>query len=152
MATIRLERSLAAPIDHVFELLSDHADYKSFDRISASELVREGDTERNGLGALRRIAAGPIHFDEEITEFERPNRMGYLIKSVNLPLHHDGGLITMESTATGTDVLWVSTFDATVPLVSRPLAAAMAAILKRSFSSMLSQIEERAPAPAPAAA
>ncbi len=146
MASIQLQRSLAAPIDHVFELLSDHADYRSFDGITGSELIREGDTERNGLGAVRRIAAGPIQFDEEITEFERPTRMGYLIKEVNLPLRHHGGLITLRSTAAGTDVVWTSTFDATVPLISRPLGAAMAAILKRSFSAMLSQVEQRDPA------
>ena len=146
MASIRIQRSLAAPIDHVFELLSDHADYRSFDGITGSELVREGDTERNGLGAVRRIAAGPIRFDEEITEFDRPSRMGYLIREVNLPLRHHGGLITLQSTAAGTDVVWTSTFDATVPLISRPLGAAMAAILGRSFSAMLTQVEKRAPA------
>jgi len=144
MATIRLERTLDAPIDHVFELLSDHAEYHRFRGITDSKLIREGESERNGLGARRSVATGPIRFEEEITAFERPTRMGYLIREVNVPLEHDGGMITLESTGGGTRVLWVSTFTMRVPLVGRPLGSVLAATFKRGFSSVLSQIERRA--------
>ena len=144
MATIHLERTLRAPIDHVFELLSDHAGYRRFRGITDSRLTREGDAEPNGLGAVRSIATGPIRFEEEITAFERPTRMGYLIREVNVPIEHDGGMITLESAGGGTHVLWVSTFVATVPLVGRPLGAVMAAVFKRGFRSVLSETERLA--------
>ena len=56
MARIDLDKTLAAPIDDVFELLSDHAGYTRFRGFSNAELVRAGATERNGVGALRRLA------------------------------------------------------------------------------------------------
>jgi hypothetical protein len=141
MATIRLEKAVAAPVEHVFELLADHANYKRFRGISKSELIREGAAEPNGLGALRRIAAGPIQFEEEITAFERPTRMDYLIRKVNLPLQHRGGSITLTADGAATHVLWVSEFETPIPLMGGAIGAAGAALFKRAFASMLDQIE-----------
>jgi uncharacterized protein YndB with AHSA1/START domain len=143
MGAIRLERTLRAPIDGVFDLISDHADYKSFRGVTSSELTRPGDVEPNGAGAVRRIAIGPIAFEEEITAFERPVRMDYLIRRVNLPLVHDGGRMMLEPTVEGTRVLWVSTFGVPLRFVGEPLGGLMAASLRFGFASMLAQIERR---------
>ena len=128
---------LDAPVEGVFEAMADHARYDRFRPISASELVREGDIDRNGLGAVRRLRAGFLRFDEEITAFERPNRLDYLIRDVNVPLEHDGGSIRFEPTALGTHVLWTSTFRIRVPVLGAPLGAAFGVGLKRSFTQML---------------
>ena len=143
MGAIRLDKTLAAPIDGVFELIADHANYDSFRLITSSELVREGVTEPNGVGAMRSIALGPIRFTEEITAFERPRRMDYLIREVNLPLDHDGGRITLEPVEAGTRVLWISTFAVPLRWVGEPVGLAFAGTLRLGFKSMLGQIERR---------
>ena len=86
MATVNVERTIPAPIEAVFDVISDHAGYSRFPGIQSSELVREGEAEPNGLGALRRIRSRPLRFEEEITRFERPSRMDYLIVDVNAPI------------------------------------------------------------------
>jgi hypothetical protein len=144
MAGIDLDKTLAAPIDDVFELLSDHAGYTRFRGISKAALVREGTNERNGVGALRAIASGPISFEEEITVFERPTRMDYLIRKVNLPLHHDGGSIELSQAGSGTRVLWRSNFTMPVPLVGGALGAMFAAIFRRAFIRLLDDIDRLA--------
>jgi hypothetical protein len=143
VGAIRLDKTLAAPIDGVFELLSDHGNYDRFLGITSSELLREGEGEPNGLGALRSIALGPIRFEEEITAFERPRRMDYLIRRVNLPVDHDGGRIMLEPNGAGTRVLWISTFGVPLRWVGEPLGLLFAGTLRLGFLSMLEQIEVR---------
>jgi uncharacterized protein YndB with AHSA1/START domain len=143
MGAIRLDKTLAAPIDGVFELLSDHGNYDRFIGVTASQLIREGDTEPNGVGALRAITVGPIRFEEEITAFERPRRMDYLIRRVNLPIVHDGGTIALEPEGAGTRVLWISTFGVPLRWIGGPLGLGFAGTLRLGFASMLEQIEVR---------
>jgi uncharacterized protein YndB with AHSA1/START domain len=152
MARIVLEKTLNAPVEHVFDLISAHAAYaENFRGITHSELVREGNVEPNGLGAVRRIASGPLRFEEEITAFERPVRMDYLILTVNAPIEHEGGSIRLEPAGETTRVVWTSTFTATTPWIGGAAGTVTAALFKRGFASMLDRVEELYPAePVPA--
>ncbi len=152
MPKIDIHRTLAAPIDAVFELISDHPNYTRFGSITSAEMSRQGNSESNGLGAVRNLRAGLIWFNEEITAFERPTRMDYLILETNLPLHHDGGSITMSSVPEGTAVTWRSTFSGTTPVLGGAIAAVLRIALERSFNKMLSEIEKAASAETRAAA
>ncbi len=141
MAKIVLDKTLAAPIDGVFELLSDHAGYRRFRGFTRAELVREGEPDPNGLGALRRLATSGLTFDEEITAFERPTRMDYLIRKVNVPLRHDGGSIRLTPSGDGTHVDWQSSFTMAIPLMGGAVAALFALAIKRGFVRLLEDIE-----------
>jgi uncharacterized protein YndB with AHSA1/START domain len=155
MAHIDVTKTLDAPIEHVFEMLSDHAAYAAnFRGVRKSSVTREGDAEPNGLGAVRAITAGPIHFEEEITAFERPTRMDYLIVRVNAPIVHEGGSIRLEPEGDRTRVHWTSTFSVSTPVVAAPLGATLQFVFGQGFKSMLGQIEAQyspdpVPAPAP---
>ena len=128
---------LDAPIDGVFAAMADHGRYDRFRPISSSELIREGDEDSNGLGAVRRLRANFLRFDEEITAYEPPSRLDYLILNVNIPLHHEGGSVRFEPSGTGTHVVWTSVYRITVPLLGGVLGAAFEGGLKRSFKQML---------------
>jgi uncharacterized protein YndB with AHSA1/START domain len=144
---VRLEMELGAPIEGVFEAMADHGRYDRFRPISASELIREGAADRNGVGAVRRLRGGLLRFDEEITAYEWPRRLDYLIVDVNVPLEHQGGSIRFEPTGSGTRVDWQSTFRITTPLVGGVLGAAFAVGLKRSFTRMLEDAARLAKGP-----
>ena len=137
MTEIKLVVELDAPLEGLFDVMADHARYDRFRPISSSELLREGDEEVNGVGAVRRLRARFMRFDEEVTAYERPSRLDYLILNVNIPLQHEGGSIRFEQAGTRTRVEWTSTFRITVPLLGGPLGAAGGAALKRSFRQML---------------
>ena len=155
MPHIEVTKTLDAPIEHVFEMLSDHAAYAAnFRGVNRSGLTREGDAEPNGLGAVRAITSGPIRFEEEIIAFERPTRMDYLIVKVNAPAVHEGGSIRLEPDGDRTRVHWTSTFSVSTPVVGGPLGATLQFVFAQAFKSMLNQIEaqyspEAIPAPAP---
>jgi uncharacterized protein YndB with AHSA1/START domain len=55
MHTVTVERTINAPIDQVFDLLTDHAGYRRLlPVIRDFKLIRPGQPEAEGLGARRR--------------------------------------------------------------------------------------------------
>lgn len=143
MQTIIVERTIQAPIEKVFAMLSDHANYKQFPGVTGSALLKPGKTERDGLGALRRIETAKGWFEEEITAFERPRRFEYLILRTSLPLEHQGGSVRLEPTADGTHVIWASTVRVKVPLIGGLLTRIAAPTLGKAFGSMLKEVDRR---------
>ena len=140
MRTVRVKRTIKAPRDRVFEMLSDHAGYERFRGIRGSILLRKGDPPPNGLGALRRILIGPLKFEEEITLYEQPTRLDYLIVQINVPFDHQGASIRLTETEGGTHAEWLSTFrvrSLLAPIIERCWSFA----LGRGFRRVLKDVE-----------
>jgi hypothetical protein len=143
MQTITVTRSIKAPPDKVFELLSDHANYVQFGGLKSSKLLKPGKTEKNGVGAVREIDAGAAKFQEEITVFERPTRMDYLIVKSFPPVEHKGGSVRLTATAGGTDVVWTSTLRLRIPIIGGLLTLLVAPQLAKGFAGMLKAIDRK---------
>jgi uncharacterized protein YndB with AHSA1/START domain len=151
--SIRVERRLDAPPDGVFEIIADHAHYDRFDGVRRSELVESGDPAPNGVGAVRRIWLGPLRFDEEITAFEPPRRVDYLIRDVRpLPFRHEGGSIRLAPDGDGTHAVWTSSFEVPVPLVGSAIDRILSARLERGFGQLLERSAQLSTTASPAGA
>lgn len=122
MFDIRVEQTLDADIEAVFESISVHARYSRFSGVSESRLLETGQDEPNGAGALRLIVTAGIRLKERIGRFERPYHMAYQIESsVPLPIKHDGGEITLKKEGSKTHVLWVSKGHVPIPFLGNRL-------------------------------
>ena len=143
MKTITVRRVIKAPAERVFEILADHANYKDFPGIKDSKLVREGKAEKNGVGAVREIDAGKAWFQEEITAFERPRRLDYLIVKSRPPLEHQGGSVRLEPQADGCAVTWTTTVGVKIPLIGGLLDRLLVPQLERGLAGTLKHIERR---------
>jgi uncharacterized protein YndB with AHSA1/START domain len=141
MRSVHVTRTIPAPPDEVFDRLADHANYDRFRAIHGSELVREGDPAPNGLGALRRIKVRPLVFEEEITAYERPTRLDYLIVKLNVPFKHDGGSIMLTPEGHATRVDWRSSFSVPVPVVGGAQELVWQPVLARGFRRVLQDVE-----------
>jgi uncharacterized protein YndB with AHSA1/START domain len=141
MATVRVERGIEAQPEQVFDLITDHANYDRFRGIHGSELLREGDPAPNGLGAIRRVVSRPFRFEEEITAFERPTRMDYLITRINAPLEHQGASIRLSEDRGRTIVDWTSSFRVPTPLVGGIQERIWVLALGRGFRRVLDDVE-----------
>ena len=141
MRSIHVTRTIPAPAEAVFDLLADHANYDRFRPIHASELIREGDPPPNGLGALRRIKVRPLTFEEEITAYERPSRLDYLIVKLNVPFEHHGGTIRVDQAGDATDVDWRSSFTVPTPVIGGLEELVWVPVLARGFRHVLEDIE-----------
>ena len=137
MKTITVQRTLKAPMERVFDIIADHANYKDFPGIRASKLVREGKAEKNGVGAVREIDAGKAWFQEEITAFERPRRLDYLIVASRPPLEHQGGSVRLQPTQEGCTVTWTTTVGVKIPLIGALLDRLLVPQLQRGLAGTL---------------
>jgi uncharacterized protein YndB with AHSA1/START domain len=136
--SIRVERRLDAAPAAVFAEVSDHARYDRFQGIRRAELARTGEREPNGVGAVRWVWIGPLRFEEEITAYEPPRRLDYVIRRVRtLPFRHEGGSIRLEPDGAGTRAVWTSTFEIPIPLAGRVLDRVFARELARGFGRVL---------------
>jgi uncharacterized protein YndB with AHSA1/START domain len=146
MKTVTVTRTINAPIEKVFDVLVDHANYKEFPGIRDSKLEKAGAPERNGVGALRHIDIGRGWFREEITHYERPRRLDYIIRETSLPLEHRGGSVRLEPVAGGTKVTWSTTIRVTTPLIGGLLTGLVGRQLQGAFGATLAATERRAAA------
>jgi hypothetical protein len=62
MAKFTMHRAVAAPMEVVFDVLSDHRGYHTITPLRSATLELEGDAEPNGVGAIRvlKLAGPPI--------------------------------------------------------------------------------------------
>jgi hypothetical protein len=141
MRSVHVTRTIPGPPDPIFDLLADHANYDRFRAISASKLLREGKPAPNGIGALREIKVTPLTFEEEITAYERPSQLDYLIVKLNVPLQHHGGSITLTPDGDATKVDWRSSFTVPTPLIGGAQELIWQPVLSRGFRRVLEDVE-----------
>lgn len=141
MRSIHVSRNIAAPPEPIFDMLADHARYDRFRGIHDSELLRDGDPPPNGLGAMRRIRVRPLTFEEEITHFERPTRLDYLIVRLNIPFEHQGGSIRLSPADGATRVDWRSTYAVPTRVIGGLEERLFEPILGRGFRRVLEDVE-----------
>jgi hypothetical protein len=141
MKSIHVTRTIPSVAEPIFDLLADHANYDRFRPINASKLLREGDPAPNGVGALREIKVRPLTFEEEITAYERPTRLDYLIVKLNAPMEHHGGSITLVPEGDGTRVDWRSSFTVPTPAVGGLQELIWQPVLARGFRRVLEDVE-----------
>ncbi|QUJ69287.1 SRPBCC family protein (plasmid) [Photobacterium sp. GJ3] len=93
--TISLEQSAQAPKEVLFQLLTDHQNLgRFFD--GTYHLVKPGFPMPNGIGAIRRVSAGPFSFDEKVIDYKENEHLHYRIVKGG-PLQEHGGWIQIQS-------------------------------------------------------
>jgi len=143
METVVITRVIKAPIERVFEVVTDHASYSEFPGVTGSRLVREGQPQRNGVGAVREIESAGGWFQEEVTAFDPPHRLEYRIVAARPALEHRAGSMLLSSTADGTSVTWTSTFHLRWPVIGGLATWLFAPLVGRAFGAMLDDVERR---------
>jgi Polyketide cyclase / dehydrase and lipid transport len=141
MRSTHVSRTIATRPEPIFDVLADHARYDRFRGIHGSELLKDGDPPPNGLGAMRRIKAWPATFEEEITHFERPTRLDYLIVRLNIPFEHQGGSIRLSPADGATRVDWRSAYAVPTPLIGGLQERVWDVILRRGFRRVLEDVD-----------
>jgi uncharacterized protein YndB with AHSA1/START domain len=143
MATFTLKREVAAPIDLVFEVLTDHRAYSKLTPLRSSTLEREGDPAPNGVGAVRvlKLAGPPIR--EEVTEFDAPSRFAYKLLS-GAPVRSHTGTVDLAATGTGTSLTWVVDSTPSIPVPGAVWAALLRPAIRQLLSGVVKECERRA--------
>ena len=129
MQTVSLRRSVAAPIDEVFDWIGDGTNWASVPGMFYSRVKPTDGPEPNGVGSIREFAGMTSKATEIVTGFERPRYMSYKVLSSTPRLEHDGGSITFKEIPVGTEVFWTTTFRVTTPVFAGLLTRLYARLL-----------------------
>ncbi len=146
MASFTLQKDVAAPVELVFDVLTDHRGYDKITPLRSSTLEREGDPP-DGVGAVRvlKLAGPPIR--EEVTEFERPSRFAYKMLS-GAPVRNHTGTVDLAPTGTGTNLVWRVDSTPSIPIPDAVWGGIMRQVVGQLFRGVVKESERRARAAA----
>ncbi len=117
MATVIVDVYIHAPVEKVWEIISDHGNFTRFPGVTSAQLLKTGEKDRNGTGAVREIHSRGAKFVEEIINFDPPYRYDYKVMKCNMPIEHDHGWMKLIPRGEGTEVRWESSFRYKIPLL-----------------------------------
>jgi uncharacterized protein YndB with AHSA1/START domain len=135
MVEIHLERTIAAPVDQVFDWLADPAN------LAAAPLALKAGFAKGssglGAGAVREVIGLGTWFREEITAYDRPHSYSYLIVRSFPPFNHEGGTLTFTPSGDGTHVDWLSNYTHPARAGGKVMEAISYRLLRSSFLAIL---------------
>jgi len=141
MVEIHVQRTIAAPVEQVFDWLADPAN------LAAAPLALKGayrkDSAAPGAGAMREVIGVGTWFREKITAYDRPRSYSYLIVRSLPPFNHDGGTLTFTAStftasgSEGTHVDWLTNYTHPVWAGGKVLELVSYRLLRSSFLAIL---------------
>jgi uncharacterized protein YndB with AHSA1/START domain len=150
MIEFTLTRTSTAPIETVFEAMTDHCRISEYMRICRrSTLDREGTPAPNGVGAIRRLETIGAPFVEEIIEYQRPTRYAYKMIS-GMPTRDHVGTVELREAGTGTEISWHLRSTLKIPGIDRLMLPVAKAVIAELLSGGINAAERDISQPAAA--
>jgi len=146
MATFTLSATVAAPVETVFEVLTDHRGYSRITPLRSSTLEHEGSPDPNGTGAIRVLALAGPPIREEVTVFERPHRFAYRALS-GVPAKEHTGTVNLSSRGAETMLTWRVDSTPKLPLPAGAWAALVKPVINQLMKGVVKESQRRASAP-----
>jgi uncharacterized protein YndB with AHSA1/START domain len=135
LSHVHVTQDFSAPVERVFAYLAEHENLEALfgTRI---ERVRDGDTERNGVGSCRRLSFnGLLPFEETVTEVVPNERIIYRITKGSPMRGHQGTMAFTPTSGGGTHLDYRIRLGSAVPglapLIARVLHGRIGAGLRK---------------------
>ena len=124
-------KTVAAPIETVWDKLSDHVGMSQWGPGITVTIDKQGTPHPNGVGAVRRIASrGPApDIVEEVVAFDAPHLFGYKALS-GTPFPGYAGEVRLTPAGAGTRISYTISSTAGFPLVKAPLTVICQVLLR----------------------
>jgi len=135
MATVDVQQDFALPIDRVYAYLSEHEHLGPLFGAKITRL-KDGVTERNGVGSVRMLKIGPLPALQETIVEAAPNALiRYRITEGGQPIRDHEGVMRFTSTPDGgTHLDYTINLGSSVPLVDRIVAAGLTRNIRRGLT------------------
>lgn len=122
------------PRERVWRAITDHEGMVAWSPLSKVVVVRDGNPERNGLGAVRELRGLGLRIVEEVVAWEPPAAFDYTLTR-GAPVREHRGRIELADHGGVCRITWSVRFRPLIPgtgwLLKRVLAAALADMLRR---------------------
>ncbi|WP_216894584.1 SRPBCC family protein [Nocardia alni] len=126
MRTVKVERTIRAPAEDVFDWITDATNYQRTSLIRRVTLVRPGNVAEHGVGAVRLLVTPFVRVTEEIIEYEPPRLIRYKLLTSYPALRRQDGCVRFDEVTGGTRVRWTSEFEVVAPVFAGMWTMAMA--------------------------
>jgi uncharacterized protein YndB with AHSA1/START domain len=144
MPQVRVKILIGAPIEQVFDAVSDHERFLAASDGTKTTILRDGARERCGLGCLREVRVGRrAWYLEEITAWQRPSYFDYTIRKSSVPIRHERSRLTFRVVDTETEVEWTSRFEIPIPVVGRLMGIWAQRLYATAFINLLLAAKSR---------
>jgi len=102
---VEVNEDVSTSREEVFEFLAEHENLGPLLGGANIARVRDGDTERNGVGSVRRVKVGPARpFEETVTRFEPHSLIEYRITKGGPLRNHIGIVRLTDAQGGGTNI------------------------------------------------
>ena len=126
--TVEVQASSTASPEEVWRLLEDVTTWPAWARFDEAAYERTGSPAPHGVGAVRKMRAGPLHARDTVVHFEPPRQLSYTYVG-SLPVDDYRADVTLTPYDGGTRITWHAEFVARRPLTGRLMRAVIAKVL-----------------------
>lgn len=140
---IEIRQSFSAPVETVFNILSDH---ESFGKVLATKIRRvvdSPDKNKNGVGSVRRVSSFPLPaFEETVVTFE-PNSLVEYVVSKGSPIKNHKGRMEFSESDGKTQLSYYIDFEPKFPflLPGSFLKSAIENPIRRSLAKLSREMQ-----------
>ena len=124
------------PLPDLFEALADH---NNLGKVFGAPVrrIRDGKTELNGVGSVRRIGPGPLGIEETVTAMVENESIDYRITRGGFPLkNHRGRIEFSQSAEGGSRADWTIEFDSHLPIAGNVLGFVLKHVIGRGLKRL----------------
>lgn len=132
---VEIDRVMAVPRDELFAHMAEHENLQAMFKLKVDR-VRDGDTERNGVGSVRQLSLfGAMPFEETVTGFQPGELIEYRITRGGILKNHLGIMRFSDAGEGLTRLHYTIDFDA-------PAGSVIRGILQRGVERGLDGVEK----------
>jgi Polyketide cyclase / dehydrase and lipid transport len=135
MVEIHVEKTIAAPVEQVFDWLADPT------HLAAAPLaIKAGYAKGSsgpGAGSVREVIGVGLWLREKITAYDRPCSYSYLVVRSLPQGNHEGGTLTFTASDNGTHVDWRTSYSYPARAGGKLMEAMSSVVFRSSFRAIL---------------
>lgn len=135
----RGEISITADLDKVWQVVTDHDNAGQWAFFS-SRLTKVGNSEKNALGAVRKIGLFGLSFNEQVTSWSPQQAYTYQLQSKWLIRNHQG-MIKIHEQGNKVKIAWGIHFSSPLPGLGKINSAVITHLIKGSLKKLKNMIE-----------
>jgi hypothetical protein len=138
---VEVNEDVSTSREEVFEFLAEHENLGPLLGGANIARVRDGDTERNGVGSVRRVKVGPARpFEETVTKFEPHSLIEYQITKGGPLRNHIGIVALSDAAGGGTNVDYRIRVASHIPGLALLVSRKLTRDITRSIAKLDSQL------------
>jgi len=134
---IEIRQSFNAPVETIFNLLTDHESFGKVIATKVQRVVDSPDENKNGVGSVRRISSFPIPAFEETVITFKPNQLMEYVVSKGSPIKNHKGRMEFSEEGGKTQLCYYIDFE------PKLLLALLGSVLKKAIEDPICKSMEK---------